>query len=272
MGALPSRRNTLVRTAFTAVFWLIVLLLSAEFLHAAHAKYGHLDSPAYGRFVERHGWLWLHLAGGVVAIVAGAVQLLARWWWERPAVHRSVGYAYFGGVLTASAAAAGLIVTTPAPLSIKIGFAGTALAWLTTALLALIAIHRGHVQRHRAWMIRNYAVTLAPVLFRLMLPVAIALGFAPSGRLISSLLWASWLLPLAVLAACRRLAPVSPSPPYRWRTALRQHLPWFLINLGFAGKGRDCAAHGAAHSWYNIDGATRGCYHCSVVQPGRPDD
>ena len=118
-------------------------------------------------------------------------------------------------------------------------------------------------------MIRNYAVTLAPVLFRLMLPVAVASGFAPGGPLISSLLWASWLVPLLIVEAFRYLSPVSPPSPYRWRTALRRHLPWVLINLGLAGKGRDCEAHGGAHAWYNIDGATSGCYHCRVVRPGR---
>lgn len=210
---MPSPRYTVLRAMFMVVTWLIIVVVSAEFLLAAYGKYGLLDSPAYGRFVDRHGWLWLHLAGGVVAIVAGPIQLLARWWWERPALHRRVGFLYFGGVLTASAAAAGLIATTPAPLSIKIGFAGTALAWLTTALLAMIAIHRGRVERHRTWMIRNYAVTLAPVLFRLMLPVAIASGLAPSGALISCLLWASWLLPLAMVEAFRRRAraPIPPS-------------------------------------------------------------
>lgn len=209
---MPSPRYTVLRAMFMVVTWLIIVVVSAEFLLAAYAKYGLLDSPAYGRFVDRHGWLWLHLAGGVVAIVAGPIQLLARWWWERPALHRRVGFLYSGGVLTASAAAAGLIATTPAPLSIKIGFAGTALAWLTTALLAMIAIHRGRVERHRTWMIRNYAVTLAPVLFRLMLPVAIASGLAPSGALISCLLWASWLLPLVMLEAFRRRAR-APTPP-----------------------------------------------------------
>ncbi|WP_426806140.1 DUF2306 domain-containing protein, partial [Stenotrophomonas sp. SrG] len=74
-------------------------------------------------------------------------------------MHRRVGYLYFGGGLTASAAAAGLIATTPAPHSIKIGCAGTALAWLTTALLARSAIRRRRVERHRPWMIRNYAGT-----------------------------------------------------------------------------------------------------------------
>jgi hypothetical protein len=57
--------------------------------------------------------------------------------------------------------------------------------------------------------------------------------------------------------------------PYRTRTAIRGRLPWFLINLGFAKKGKDCEASGGHHEWYNRDGESRGCYHCKVVQTGQ---
>ncbi len=57
--------------------------------------------------------------------------------------------------------------------------------------------------------------------------------------------------------------------PYAWRTWLRGHLPWFLIDLGLAGKGHDCEAKGAWHRWHNRDGETSACYHCHVVRPGR---
>lgn len=57
--------------------------------------------------------------------------------------------------------------------------------------------------------------------------------------------------------------------PYRWRTWVRTHLPWFLIDLGIAKKGRDCEAVGGWHHWYNIDDKSSGCYHCEIVRPGR---
>ena len=31
-----------------------------------------------------------------------------------------------------------------------------------------------------------------------------------------------------------------PQHPYRWRTWIRGHLPWFLINLGVAAKAKAC--------------------------------
>jgi hypothetical protein len=60
-----------------------------------------------------------------------------------------------------------------------------------------------------------------------------------------------------------------PRHPYRWRTWVRGHLSWFLINLGVAAKATDCEAVGAEHYWYNRDYKTRGCYHCEGVRPGR---
>jgi hypothetical protein len=57
--------------------------------------------------------------------------------------------------------------------------------------------------------------------------------------------------------------------PYRWRTWIRAHLPWFLIDLGIARKGHDCEAVGGWHHWYHVDDSSSGCHHCEVVRPGR---
>ncbi|MFG2825000.1 hypothetical protein ACGFX4_36920 [Kitasatospora sp. NPDC048365] len=55
---------------------------------------------------------------------------------------------------------------------------------------------------------------------------------------------------------------------YRWRTRLRRHLPWFLIEWGLAGKGsQDCGAH----EWYNHDGLVAHCYHCAPGQQAWAD-
>ena len=60
-----------------------------------------------------------------------------------------------------------------------------------------------------------------------------------------------------------------PGHPYRFRTWLRGHLPWLLIDFGVANKGEDCEKAGGEHWWYNQDNENSGCYHCRVVRPGR---
>ena len=58
-------------------------------------------------------------------------------------------------------------------------------------------------------------------------------------------------------------------PPYPWRTWIRQRLPWFLIDLGLADKGKECDAVAGQHHWYNQDDEYGGCYYCHVVRPGQ---
>ena len=54
-------------------------------------------------------------------------------------------------------------------------------------------------------MIRNYAVTLSPITFRILLQVWIAMGLAPSPTVIAFLLWLSWALPLLIVEAVFRI-------------------------------------------------------------------
>ena len=56
--------------------------------------------------------------------------------------------------------------------------------------------------------------------------------------------------------------------PYRYRLWIRRRLPWWLINLGVADKGRDCEAVGGWHRWYKSTEEIDGCYHCGV-KPSR---
>lgn len=57
--------------------------------------------------------------------------------------------------------------------------------------------------------------------------------------------------------------------PYEFRKWLRGNLPWFLINLGIADKGKDCHLVQANHKWYNIDNKSSGCYYCKVISKGQ---
>lgn len=57
--------------------------------------------------------------------------------------------------------------------------------------------------------------------------------------------------------------------PYAVRTWFRGHLPWWVIDLGFADKGEDCEKVGGEHHWYNHDGKSSHCYHCEVEREGR---
>jgi hypothetical protein len=57
--------------------------------------------------------------------------------------------------------------------------------------------------------------------------------------------------------------------PYELRLRIREKLPWFLINIGIADKGKNCESVGAEHIWYNIDDTISGCYYCKVERQGQ---
>lgn len=186
-----------------AIVWLVLGMISIDFLLTVYDKY-HDPGPD-SMFWSRRGWLWTHLAGGALTVVLGPAQFLNRWPRVWPRLHRRTGRVYMVGMLIACAGATGLIATSSAPFEIRAAFAATALAWLTTALVALFSIRRGRVLSHRRWMIRNYLVTLSPITFRILLQAQIAMKLEPSPSMIAVMLWLSWLLPLVIYEGVHRI-------------------------------------------------------------------
>jgi uncharacterized membrane protein len=197
------------------VLVIVMLLLAAwcvDFLLGVFDKYRHVDPATYTMFWTRRGWLWIHLAGGSLAILLGLVQLLTRWPRAFDRVHRWTGRAWLGAILLASTGAVGLIATSPAPFAIRMAFAATAWAWLITSLVGIVAIRRGQVQVHRRWMIRAWLVTLAPITFRLLIRTPEIMTLADPPDVIAALLWLSWMLPLLLFEAGRRVWAAWRSP------------------------------------------------------------
>jgi hypothetical protein len=186
----------------------VAACFSLDFLISAYSKYHGSKPESFGMFWDRQGWLYTHLAGGVLTLILGPLQLLQERYDAVRSVHRWSGRLYVLGILVGSVGAIGLISTSPAPPEIRIALAATMLAWLATAAIALQAIFRKRPLLHRAWMIRNYLVTLAPITFRLLLRLAIALGFTPSPGTIATLLWAGWAVPLLAFEVLSRMPKI----------------------------------------------------------------
>lgn len=197
--------SRLVWRVGSAVVLLALGIIGIDFLLTVYGKYHHLDPAAYAMFWARRGWLWTHLAGGALTILLGLVQFLTQWPRAYPRLHRWTGRIYITGMLIACAGATGLIATSPAPFAIRAAFAATALAWLTTALIGVIAIRGGRVLAHRRWMVLNYLVTLAPITFRALIKVPGMMELAPPPVMIPVLLWLSWLLPLLICEGIYRV-------------------------------------------------------------------
>ncbi|SFK69581.1 DUF2306 domain-containing protein [Lysobacter sp. cf310] len=198
-----------------AVLWLLALAVVLHFLWGTFHKYAPQDPNAYGMFWSRRAWLWTHLAGGTLTALLGPWQFIARLRNAYPRAHRWTGRVYLSAMLVACVGAAGLIATTPGGFALQAAFAATALAWLCTALPGYIAIRAGRTQDHRRWMLRNYIVTLAPMVFRLSIQVPGMMALAHPAVLIPTLLWLSWAAPLLVYeltSAIARWVRRAPTP------------------------------------------------------------
>lgn len=193
---------------WSTLVWLLGLAVALHFLWVTAQRYGQVSAEAYGMFWERRNWLWLHVAGGSLAMLAGATQFIGPLRRHRPRLHRWLGRIYLAGILLGSAAVAGLIATTQGWLALKMAFAATGLAWLVTSFCGYRSIRRGDVEQHRRWMLRSYLVTLSPAVFRLALLVPALMQLASPLVMVPSLLVLSWALPLLVHEAGRRVASI----------------------------------------------------------------
>jgi hypothetical protein len=191
----------------------LIVLVSAAMLGAlifwfgAALPYLTTNRDSFGRFPElfwsrRHG-LWLHIAGGTLAMFTGPIQLWLGETRSRLELHRVLGGAYLMGVAVACLGAFYMVFTTTVGLAYAAGLFGMALACTVATAMAYVAIKLRNFVQHREWMIRSYVVILAFVFFRLIMVVLEVLGIGGTGQpgqlaRVTVASWSSWALPLLV--------------------------------------------------------------------------
>ena len=141
--------------------------------------------------------LLIHIVASMLAIVIGPFQFLpgirkGRWL----KVHRWLGRTYLLSILFGGLS--GLYMAQFAyggPIT-EAGFATLAVLWLYSGFMAYRHIRNKDLERHREWMIRNYALTFAGVMLRLWMPTSYALGidFLLAYRVVGWLCWVPNLL------------------------------------------------------------------------------
>ncbi|NDJ36843.1 MAG: DUF2306 domain-containing protein, partial [Chloroflexi bacterium] len=131
-----------------------------------------------------------HIIGGVLAMALGPFQFLNKLRLKRPGLHRTVGTIYLLGVLAGASGGFYMAFHAFAGMAATLGFAALAAAWLITAVLAYAAIRAGNEAAHRAWMIRNFALTYAGVTLRLWInPLMMAFGEVTGYEIVAWLCW-----------------------------------------------------------------------------------
>lgn len=195
-GWLPRIVGMNIRSRFAST---LIALLSFGVAGYALVGYGLLPLGAMvggempANFQAHRLGIYSHVFAASIALLLGPLQFHARLRQRAPRLHRGLGRVYLGigvglgglgGLYMAQFAAGGPVA--------RLGFAALALAWLGTGVQAYRAIRRGEVERHRAWMLRNFALTLAAVTLRIELPLALAAGL-PFPQVYPAIAWLCWL-------------------------------------------------------------------------------
>ena len=145
--------------------------------------------PAYE---ARAGTIALHVFSAVVALALGPFQFSQGLRARRPKLHRVMGRLYLGvGVLVGGLSGLYLAAGAFGGPAARLGFASLALAWLYTGWKAYSAIRGGDIASHRAWMVRNFALTFAAVTLRIYLPASMLAG-VPFEVAYPAIAWLCW--------------------------------------------------------------------------------
>lgn len=136
-------------------------------------------------------WLFIHVAGALMALVLGSWQFVPALRNGFGPPHRWVGRIYVVGCLVGGTAGLVLAPGSSAGPIASVGFGSLAVVWIAANLLGWRAARQRRFADHRRWMIRSWALTLAAVTLRLYLPLVMILDlpFLPWYRAISFLAW-----------------------------------------------------------------------------------
>jgi uncharacterized membrane protein len=224
----PTRSKTKARTKAGSAKWLVagLFLLSAIPLAAGAFRLTELAggaaiTPANARFFAAPLPVVLHIVSAAVYALLGALQFAPGFRRRRPGWHRAAGRLLVAcGLLVGLS---GLWMTLFYPRAagtgdllyvLRLGFGS---AMVGAIVLGFTAIRHGDVRRHRAWMLRGYAIGLGAGTQVLTQGVGAVILGPPSEISGALLMGAGWGINLAVAEwAIRR----RPAPPARTASAL----------------------------------------------------
>jgi len=200
--SVPSGSSTfnreVKRTAVVAG-WIGLVGLAVEFVFKyVLFYYRHCDAASFDPYWPRRGWLFLHINGGMLALLSGPWQFWTGLRRKHMAIHRWTGRLFLLGVAMGVTGSVGLAVTTTYGWGFATGLMALASAWLATSGMAYLTIRRGLVELRKEWMIRAYVVTFAFVTFRVLHDYGLTSRLQPEGDRAITLSWASWVVPLAL--------------------------------------------------------------------------
>jgi uncharacterized membrane protein len=160
------------RRWFKPVLWTVI---GASTLSVVlYSEIPLLRSAQEKKLLHAIPWLLIpHICAGLTALVSGPLQFSSRLRRRNPKFHRILGRIYVSAVFVAAPLAIAMASRKAFPQSgyffvANVVQAGT---WLITTTAAFLTARNRHIQQHREWMVRSYAVTFTFVATRVFQPI-----------------------------------------------------------------------------------------------------
>lgn len=186
-----------IKRAVTILAWTGIVALAVGFVFKyVFFYYRHYDAASFDVYWPRRGWLFLHITGGMLALLTGPWQFWTGLRQRNLTIHRWTGRLFLLGVAAGIVGAVGLSVTTTFGWGFAVGIMGLATAWFVTTTMAYVSIRKGLVELHKEWMIRSYVVTFAFVTFRILSDYGPTSRLQPENDRSMTIAWACWVVPL----------------------------------------------------------------------------
>jgi uncharacterized membrane protein len=137
-------------------------------------------------------FLIMHIAGAIVAALAGPLQFWGKFRRERMNTHRVLGRCYLVGVSVGAVSALVIAPIAQGGLTTQVGFSILGVLWFCSTAIAFYKILKKDWLAHQQWMIRSYGLTLAFVTLRIWLG-GLALTGAPFDEVYQTVAWLCWI-------------------------------------------------------------------------------
>jgi uncharacterized membrane protein len=193
------------RNAILPVFiWLLVAVATWYFMEGAR-HFLELKPETLGKYWDYKWIVIAHITAGGVALVVGILQFWPALRRQSRALHRIAGYVYLIAVLVSSVSALWLAFTTAYEVNWANAFTLQiwASVWITTTLLAYIAVPRRDYKLHEEWMVRSYIVTIAFLISGLLYKLPYIQQLGTYAEVATPLFWMGWSLPLYLYEVMR---------------------------------------------------------------------
>jgi uncharacterized membrane protein len=133
----------------------------------------------------------MHVIGGAIVLLTGALQFWQSLRTRYPQLHRWLGRIYLSFVLIGGIGGLLLAPVSQGGVVAHWGFGILAVLWLFSGARAYLTIRAGHVAAHREWMMRNFSMAFGAVTLRIYLGLFAVAGI-PFEEAYPAVAWLAW--------------------------------------------------------------------------------